>query len=160
MEEIYGGKGRVALRKRETRMKDIGGKPHVERVAVAEGRIKLGKESLESIFQKTAEKGNVLAAAEIAGILAAKHTSSIIPLCHQVPLESVDVGFEKLNDGLKCTVRVATHWSTGVEMDALTGASAALLTVWDMIKEREKDTEGMYPNTSITDLRVVQKRKG
>jgi len=141
-------------------MVDIGEKDVVRRKAIASGKIVLGKRSLDAIRSGTVRKGDVLEAAKITAIQAVKSTPDIIPYCHPIPIESVKVDFELSNDSLSCTVEVIAHYKTGVEMEALTGVSAALLTIWDMVKYLEKDENGQYPSTRIADIEVVTKEKG
>jgi cyclic pyranopterin phosphate synthase len=108
---------------------------------------------------KTA-KGNPLLTAQIAGILAAKKTSELVPLCHPLPLTSVKVEARVIgNSTVEVTANVKTKAQTGVEMEALTAVSLALLTVWDMTKQYEKNEEGQYPNTMIENVHVVSKVK-
>lgn len=141
-------------------MVDIGEKDVVRRKAIASGRIVLGKRSLDAIRSGTVRKGDVLEAAKITAIQAVKSTPDIIPYCHPIPIESVKVDFNLSDDSLSCTVEVIAHYKTGVEMEALTGVSAALLTIWDMVKYLEKDEKGQYPSTRIADIEVVTKEKG
>lgn len=142
------------------RMVDISGKEVVHRTAEAVGRIKLRGETIAAVREGRVEKGDTLAVAEVACVLAAKRTPEIVPFCHPLPITSVDADF-KLGDGfIEARCRVAADYRTGVEMEALTGVTAALLTIWDMVKYMEKDEAGQYPTTSITDVRVVEKRKG
>jgi cyclic pyranopterin phosphate synthase len=141
-------------------MVDIGEKKVVRRKAVASGRIMLGKKSLDAIRSGTVRKGDVLEAAKISAIQAVKSTPDIVPYCHPIPIESVQVDFKVKKDSITCVVEVNAHYRTGVEMEALTGVSAALLTVWDMVKYLEKDEKGQYPSTRITDIKVVTKEKG
>ena len=141
-------------------MIDIGEKDVVRRKAIASGKIVLGKRSMDAIRSGTVRKGDVLEAAKITAIQAVKSTPDIIPYCHPIPIESVKVDFELSNDSLSCTVEVIAHYKTGVEMEALTGVSAALLTIWDMVKYLEKDEKGQYPSTRIVDIEVVTKEKG
>ncbi|MDD1767825.1 MAG: cyclic pyranopterin monophosphate synthase MoaC [Methanomassiliicoccales archaeon] len=141
-------------------MVDIGEKEVVRRKAVATGKIVLGKASIDAIRSGTVKKGDVLEAAKIAAIQAVKSTPDIVPYCHPIPVESIRVGFDVAEGSLTCHVEVNAHYKTGVEMEALIGVSVALLTVWDMVKYLEKDRKGQYPDTSITDIRVVSKEKG
>jgi cyclic pyranopterin monophosphate synthase len=141
-------------------MVDIGEKEIVRRKAVASGRIVLGKMSIVAIKSGTVKKGDVLEAAKIAAIQAVKSTPDIVPYCHPIPIDSVQVDFKIVEDSLTCSVEVNAHYRTGVEMEALTGVSAALLTVWDMVKYLEKDEKGQYPSTRITDIKIVTKEKG
>jgi GTP cyclohydrolase subunit MoaC len=131
----------------------------VIREAVAEGKIYLRPETLQAIRQGTVVKGNVLATARVAATLAVKQTPLLIPLCHQIPLSSVDVEFTYGEECLEAAVRVRSTGKTGVEMESLTGVSVALLTIWDMVKSAEKDERGQYPCTRIEGIRVVEKKK-
>jgi len=142
------------------RMVDISEKEIVRRTAEAVGRIKLKKQTLDAVKKGRVEKGDPLAVAEVACVLAVKRTPETIPLCHTVPITSVDAEFT-LSDGfIEARCRVSADYKTGVEMEALTGVTAALLTIWDMVKYMEKDEAGQYPTTAITDIRVTKKRKG
>jgi len=142
------------------RMVDISGKEVVHRTAEAVGRIRLRKETIDAVRAGRVEKGDPLAAAEIACVLAAKRTPDLIPLCHPVPVTSVDAEFTLGDVSIEARCRVSADYRTGVEMEALTGVTAALLTIWDMVKYMEKDEAGQYPTTAITDVRVTEKRKG
>ena len=139
---------------------EIGSKPVVERKASATGLLNLKLETKQAIENKVVKKGDVIEASTIAAIQAVKETPRIIPHCHPIPLEGCKVEWEWEGTSLRCTVHVSAHYKTGIEMEALTGVSAGLLCVLDMIKSYEKDNEGQYPNASLTDLRIVEKRKG
>ena len=141
-------------------MVDVTAKPEVYREAKAKGTIKLKPETIKLIKDKKIEKGDPFEVAKVAGILAAKNTSSLIPLCHPLPLTGVDINLQIVG-GSKVEVEttVKTRAQTGVEMEALAAAATALLTVWDMTKQYEKDSQGQYPSTSIQDLHVVSKMK-
>lgn len=141
-------------------MVDISGKPSVERTAEATGRLLLKGETLQLIKLGRIEKGSPLEAATIAGTMAVKRTSDILPLCHQIPLDSVKFSIRVEEGGVVATCRVKAVHKTGVEMEALVGVSVALLTIWDMVKQYEKDERGQYPLTRITDVTVTEKRKG
>ncbi len=141
-------------------MIDISKKDVVPRTAEAIGRIVLKKSTIEAIRSRSVKKGDPLAAAEIAGIQAVKRTPDLIPLCHNIPIGSVDLDFNLGDDWVEARCRVTAIYKTGVEMEALTGVSAGLLTIWDMVKYMEKDEEGKYPSTMITDIKVTEKRKG
>ena len=132
------------------------------RRAVAEGSIRLKKETIETIANRGVKKGDPLQAARIAGLQAIKRTPELLPHCHPIPLEHAEVTAEidAASSSVRVRVEVAADWKTGVEMEALTGASVALLTVWDMVKYLEKDSGGQYPETSISGIRVVSKTKG
>lgn len=140
-------------------MIDISEKKVQSRTAVAEGSIKLKKETISAIKSNTVKKGNVLEIARTAAILAAKSTPQIIPYCHIIPLEKTTVDFEVGDNGVKVRCEVGSSYKTGVEMEALTCASAALLTIWDMVKYIEKDETGNYPLTSMDNIHVVSKVK-
>ncbi|MDD1646176.1 MAG: cyclic pyranopterin monophosphate synthase MoaC [Methanomicrobiales archaeon] len=142
------------------RMVDVTGKAEVHRKAVATGRIHLLPETLAAIREGTVVKGNVLATARVAATMAVKDTSRVIPMCHPIPIGGVEVGFTEGDGFLEATVEVKSTGRTGVEMEALTGVTVALLTVWDMVKSAEKDPDGQYPVTRIEGIRVVEKRKG
>lgn len=141
-------------------MVDVSAKAEIFREATASGTIKLKTDTINLIKQGKIAKGDPLYTAKIAGILAAKKTSDIIPLCHPLPLTNVDVT-AKVVDKFKVEVSatVKTKAQTGVEMEALTAVSAGLLTVWDMTKQYEKDPAGQYPSTTIDNIHVVKKLK-
>lgn len=141
------------------RMVDISGKTEVFRRAVASGEIRLKASTIEAIRNQRIEKGNVLATARIAAIQAVKRTPDMIPMCHQIPITSIDVDFEVGSDTIKARVEVKSFAKTGVEMEALHGVSVALLTIWDMVKSAEKDSSGNYPDTSIQAIQVDKKVK-
>ena len=141
-------------------MVDVTSKPEVFREATAKGQIRLRKETVRLIKEGRIEKGDPIYAARIAGVLAAKKTSSIIPLCHPIPLTNVDVDLRIIDDAtVEVESTVKTRAQTGVEMEALVAAATALLTVWDMTKMYEKDAEGQYPYTAIQSIRVTRKVK-
>ena len=138
---------------------EIGSKPIVERRATATGLLNLSQHSCQAIQKKAVKKGDVLEASTIAAIQAVKDTPRIIPHCHPIPLEGCKVDWAWEGTALRCTVHVSAHYKTGIEMEALTGVSAGLLCVLDMIKSFEKDEHGQYPNASMSDIRVVEKIK-
>lgn len=141
-------------------MVDITPKPEVFREAMAKGRLKLKPETVRLIRGGKIEKGDPFEVAKVAGILAAKNTSALIPLCHPLPLTNVNVNLKIVGDSaVEVEATVKTRAQTGVEMEALVAASVALLTVWDMTKQYEKDAKGQYPSTVIESLRVVRKIK-
>ena len=123
----------------DARMVDVGSKKIQRRSARASGLIRLAEITIESIKDDQIKKGNVLAVARVAGIQAAKATSSLIPLCHILPLDAVHIDFEFRDDGLLATCDVSCQSRTGVEMEAMTGVSVALLTVYDMCKAIDKE---------------------
>jgi cyclic pyranopterin phosphate synthase len=141
-------------------MVDITAKPEIHREATAKGQIKLKPETIKRIKQGKIEKGDPFTIAKTAGILAAKNTSSLIPLCHPLPLTSVNVDLRMSSDRtVEAEATVKTKAQTGVEMEALAAVSVALLTVWDMTKQYEKDAKGQYPSTAIENIHVVRKIK-
>ncbi len=141
------------------RMVDISNKKEVARCAKAVGEIQLKPETLKAIESRQIEKGEVLETARFAAIMAVKSTSSMIPMCHQIPITGIDVRFETNNESIRASVEVRSVGKTGVEMEALHGASVALLTIWDMVKSAEKDETGNYPFTKIKNIRVIEKQK-
>ncbi|WP_294318922.1 cyclic pyranopterin monophosphate synthase MoaC [uncultured Sphingomonas sp.] len=120
------------------RMVDVGGKVATRRQAIATGRIVMAAEALTAIRDGLVKKGDVLAVARVAGIMAAKRTSDLIPLCHPLPLTKASVEFAFEADAIRVTATAATDGKTGVEMEALTATSAALLTIYDMAKAIDK----------------------
>jgi cyclic pyranopterin phosphate synthase len=137
------------------RMVDVGDKAPTRRIAVAEGRISMSAETLSAIVQGRTPKGSVLTIAQLAGIMGAKRTADLIPLCHPLPLTSVevDVAPEPDGSGLRVTATARVEGKTGVEMEALTAVSCALLTVYDMCKARDR---GMV----IGGIRLLRKEGG
>lgn len=135
------------------RMVDVGGKNETAREAVAEGRIAMSAEAAQAIAQGAVAKGDVLAVARVAGIMAAKRTSELIPLCHPLPLSKVTIDLTVEVDGVSATATVATTGRTGVEMEALTAVSTALLTIYDMAKALDK-------RMTIDGVRLLAKRGG
>ena len=119
------------------------------------------RETVQLIRTGKIFKGDPLYTSKIAAILAAKETSSLIPLCHPIPITNVDVETKVLNETkVQIAVTVRTRAQTGVEMEALTAVATGLLTVWDMVKQYEKNAEGQYPTTAIDNIHVVRKSKG
>ncbi len=136
-------------------MVDVGAKPDTERTAVARGEVILKSKTLELIKAGLMKKGDVLTVAQLAGIMGAKKTSELIPLCHPIPIHQVAVELE-LDDilpGVIITSRLKTNGKTGIEMEALTAVAVAALTVYDMVKAVEKTAR-------ITNIRLVEKRGG
>jgi len=141
-------------------MVDVSGKAEIFREATAKGTIKLKPETVNLIREGKIAKGNPFYTAKIAGVLAAKKTSGLIPLCHPLPLTSVEVEAKILGKTtVEVTATVKTKAQTGVEMEALAASSVGLLTIWDMVKQYEKDANGQYPTTAIENIRVVRKLK-
>jgi cyclic pyranopterin phosphate synthase len=135
------------------RMVDVGAKAATPRVAVAAGRIRMSTAALAAIRDGTVPKGDVLAAARIAGIMAAKRTAELIPLCHPLALDAVTIDFAIEADAVAVTASASLTGKTGVEMEAMTAASIALLTIYDMAKAVDK---GMV----IENVRLIEKRGG
>lgn len=119
-------------------MVDISAKPATRREAVAEGFIHIASDALQAIADQAVKKGDVLATARIAGIMAAKRTADLIPLCHPLPIDAVSVDLAIEAGGIRATATVATTHGTGVEMEALTAVTTALLTVYDMAKALDR----------------------
>jgi cyclic pyranopterin phosphate synthase len=141
-------------------MVDITHKPIVNRMAQASGKILLTSKTIEEIKAGRIKKGDPLQVAEVAAMNAAKQTYLLIPHCHQIPLDMVSVQFQVNDDFIEANCIVSAQARTGVEMEALVGISMALNTLWDMVKYLEKDTKGQYPDTRITDINVLIKKKG
>ena len=133
-------------------MVDVGNKKIQKRTAVATGLIRMARSTIEAIKEDRVKKGNVLAVARIAGIQAAKSTPALIPLCHTLSLDSVQIDFEFCDEGLIASCHVSCQSRTGVEMEALTGVSLALLTIYDMCKALDK---GMV----LDHVRLKEKQK-
>ena len=129
------------------RMVDVGGKAVTAREAIASGRITMSAEAAAAIGAGTAKKGDVLAVARVAGIMAAKRTSDLIPLCHPLPLTKVEIDLVVDETGVTATATASTEGKTGVEMEALTAATVTLLTIYDMAKAIDK-------TMVLTDIRV------
>ena len=137
----------------EARMVDVSDKPPTERIAVAEGFVRMKPATLALVRKGNAKKGDVLGAARLAGIMAAKRTHELIPLCHPLALSKVVVDLEPSRGGIAVRATVKVKGPTGVEMEALTAVSVACLTVYDMVKAAER---GM----TIEKVRLVEKRGG
>jgi cyclic pyranopterin monophosphate synthase len=139
----------------EARMVDVSAKPATERVAVAEGRVIMRPKTLAIVRKGNAKKGDVLGAARIAGIQAAKRTHELIPLCHPLPISQIEIELTPDADlpGIVARARVKVAGKTGVEMEALTAVSVACLTIYDMVKAVER---GMR----IEGIRLIEKRGG
>ncbi len=138
----------------EAVMVDVGGKEVTVRTAAAYARIRMKRETLEALLKADLKKGDGLAAARIAGIMGAKKTSELIPLCHNIPIDKITVDFERESDtALGITVRAKCTYKTGIEMEALTGASVAALTVYDMCKAIDR-------SMVIEEIRLLEKTGG
>jgi len=136
----------------KARMVDVSGKPRVRRTARAAGRIDLAPETMDLVRANALAKGDVLAAARLAGVMAAKRTSELIPLCHNIEIEQVTVDLELVADGVEIAASAICTDKTGIEMEALTAVSVAALTVYDMCKAVDKAMR-------IRDIRLVEKTK-
>jgi cyclic pyranopterin monophosphate synthase len=136
-------------------MVDVGAKPESRRIAVAEGRIDMLEDTLKLVMEGSHKKGDVLAVARVAGIMAAKRTAELIPLCHPLPLSRIEIELKALasSSAIYCRATAETVSRTGVEMEALTAVQIALLTVYDMCKAVDR---GM----TIADVRLVEKSGG
>lgn len=149
-----------ALEKLELHMVDISRKRVVYREAEAYGRIKLRPSTIQAIREGRVEKGDPLRVAELAGIIAAKKTPELLPMCHPIELTNIKVKCEVEDaEHVGCRATVKAVARTGVEMEALTAVSVALLNVWDMVKKLEKDEQGLYPETRIEKIVVTRKVK-
>ena len=135
------------------KMVDVSDKPTTVRVAVARGRIRIAARALETIRTGAITKGDPLQTARIAGIMAAKRTAELIPLCHPLPITQVEVDLRPLDDGYEIEARVRTEAKTGVEMEALTAVATAALTVYDMVKAIDR-------TMVIGDIRLIEKTGG
>jgi len=140
-------------------MIDIHNKNDQYREAIATGQIKLKTETIRRIKDRQIEKGDPLQISALAGIQGAKLTPTIIPLCHSLLIESVNINFEISDTGIKAIAKVSSNGKTGVEMEALSAVTISLLNIWDVVKMYEKDNEGQYPSTEIYDIKVVKKVK-
>jgi cyclic pyranopterin phosphate synthase len=140
-------------------MVNVSEKPIIKRQAEAAGKIILSPSTIEKIRLGQIKKGDPLLVAEIAAMNAAKQTHLLIPHCHQIPLDMVNVTFEITGESIEARCFVGAQARTGVEMEALVGVSTALNTLWDMVKYLEKDEMGQYPYTQISEIRVVRKEK-
>ena len=141
-------------------MIDISEKETIHRIARASGKIKLKIETINRIKTNSIEKGDVLTIAKVSAINAVKKVPDLIPFCHPIPIHNVTIDFDfEENSFIKVTCVVKSISKTGVEMEALTGVSAALLNIWDVVKMYEKDEKGQYPSTLITEIKVEKKIK-
>lgn len=136
----------------KVQMVDVSGKPQSARTAIAKGKIKLARKTVELISKDQIAKGNVFATARLAGIQAAKQTAHLIPLCHTIPLSEVKIDIVSARDGAEVTCTARTVAQTGVEMEALTGVAIALLTIYDMCKAVDKKMQ-------ISGVRLIKKTK-
>lgn len=135
------------------RMVDVGAKPKTSRVARARGKVRMAPSTLELVRTGGTRKGDVLAVAQVAGIMAAKRTWELVPMCHQVPLSGVDIAFSYETDGIAIEASARCVGETGVEMEAMTAVSVAALTIYDMCKSHQRDME-------ICDICLLEKDGG
>ena len=156
------------------KMLDVGAKKKTERVAIASGRVRMSSEALQRIREGTVEKGDVLAAARLAGIMAAKKTPDLVPLCHPISLSGVEMEVTPLVVGVEIRATVRTVDRTGVEMEALTAVSAAALTVYDMLKSTDRGMvieavqlehksggrSGVWSRSGVGQVKLKARRKG
>jgi cyclic pyranopterin phosphate synthase len=156
---VKGEAPRDPVYQRTKGMVDVSGKEVVARSAVAEGFIDLTPEAVQAIRTRQVRKGDVLEVARVASLWGVKQTPNVIPHCHPIPVTAAEMDAQVMDEGVKVTCRVKADYRTGVEMEALTGVTVALLTIWDMVKYIEKDDEGQYPATRIHDVRVLEKVK-
>jgi len=141
-------------------MIDITEKDSILRIATASGKIYLKKETIGRIKNKNVKKGDVFTIAKISAINAVKKVPDLIPLCHPIPISNIDINFNYEGDNIiKVTCTVKSISKTGVEMEALMGVNIALLNIWDVVKMYEKDFDGQYPLTAITEVKVDEKIK-
>ena len=138
---------------------DITNKKDTVRIATASGILRLNQNSIGAIRNKSVKKGDVIEASTVAAIQAVKETPRIIPHCHPIPLQACDVNWNIENDLLRCTVTVKATYKTGIEMEAITGVCAGLLCALDMVKSFEKDEQGLYPETTIDEVKIIDKVK-
>jgi len=137
----------------EARMVDVSSKEITDREALAAGSVVMSSSTADLVFERRLNKGDALEVARIAGIMAAKKTSELIPLCHPLAIAAVEVSFERSERGVEVTALVRTSERTGVEMEALSAVSVAALTIYDMVKGTER-------GVAITDLRLLRKSGG
>lgn len=137
----------------EVHMVDVGDKEITRRVAVAEGFVRMSADLVEKFFQGGLPKGDAAAVARVAGIMGAKKTSELIPLCHPIPLSSVDISLESAGHGVAITATVSTTSRTGVEMEAMTAVSVTALSIYDMVK-------GVERGVTIETVRLRKKEGG
>lgn len=134
-------------------MVDVGGKAETHREATAESFVRMGPDTVRAVREASVAKGDVLGVARVAAIMAAKRTPDLIPLCHPLPIDAVEADFEVQDEGVRCLVTARVTARTGVEMEALTGAAAAALTIVDMVKSLEK-------GVTIERVRLLSKSGG
>lgn len=141
------------------KMVDISPKEAVTREATAVGRLRLRPETARRLGEGKIEKGDPISIAEVAATLAAKNTSQLIPMCHNIPISKVETSASVGEDFIEAEARVKATAKTGVEMEALVAVTMYLLNIWDMVKKVEKDDSGQYPETWIEFIKVKEKLK-
>lgn len=141
---------------------DVNDKPEIPRLAVVSGKIHLKKETIQKIKNKEIKKGDVFAISEIAALNGIKQTQLLLPFCHVIPINNAfcEYSINEKENFVEAKVTVKTVARTGVEMEALVGVSMALNNIWDMVKYLEKNENGQYHDTKITDIKILQKIKG
>jgi cyclic pyranopterin phosphate synthase len=140
-------------------MVDISAKEAVAREATAIGKLRIRPETARKLREGKVEKGDPISIAEVGATLAAKNTSQLIPLCHNIPISKVETSASIGQDSIEVEARVKAIAKTGVEMEALVAATMYLLNIWDMVKKIEKDERGQYPHTWIEYIKVKEKLK-
>jgi cyclic pyranopterin phosphate synthase len=143
----------------DVQMVDVGDKPDTARRAVARGDISLQASTVAAVRADEIGKGDVLATARVGAVQAVKHTWETIPMCHQIPITNVETDFDVGEASITLSIAVETTGKTGCEMEALEGVTTGLNVVWDMVKSAEKDADGNYRATRISDVEVVEKTK-
>ena len=143
----------------DIRQADISAKPVLFREATASGRIMLKPETMRLVKEGRLEKGDAISISKTMAVLAAKKTPDVLALCHPLRIEGTEVETKLNEDSIEVRVTVTAHEKTGVEMEALTAVSIALLNIWDVTKAYEKDEGGQYPSTRIEDIQVLKKVK-
>jgi len=138
---------------------DISKKSPTYRRCIAEGFLKLKPSTLDAIKRRTLPKGDPIATAQTAALLAIKKTPTLIPHCHPLRITYASVRIEPEANGVRVLTEVAAEEKTGVEIEALVGTAIALVTLWDLVKSLEKDERGQYPTTAITEIKVITKEK-
>ncbi|SRR5579875_57120 len=141
-------------------MVDISKKPVIRREATAEGTIFLKKSTMKLIQEGRIEKGNPTQIATVGAIQAVKTTPASMMMCHPIPIDGSSVEIKRNADSITVRVTVVAFSKTGVEMEALNGVASALLNIWDVVKKYEKDAQGLYPSTRISEIKVLSKIKG
>ena len=139
--------------KNNPKMVDVGEKETTKRIAIASGEIKMKKETKRAILEEKTKKGAVLQTAIIAAIMGGKKTSELIPMCHNIFIDGIDIDIEETNEGFKLIATAKTHSKTGIEMEALTAVSVGLLTIYDMAKAIDREME-------ITNIKLEYKAGG